>query len=63
MLLLRTTKILPHMDASAASSRGLGTLTGSVRLHCTIQHYAPFLQGIGSGQRQLIDVTCIAEHA
>jgi len=25
-------------------------------------HYAPFL-GIGSGHRQLIAVTCIAEHA
>jgi len=25
-------------------------------------HYAPYL-GIGSGQRQLIAVTCIAEHA
>jgi len=25
-------------------------------------HYAP-LQGIGSGQRQLIAVTCITEHA
>jgi len=26
-------------------------------------HHALFLLGIGSGQRQLIAVTCIAEHA
>jgi len=41
----------------------LGTLTHA-QLHVL---YKPtlcsFLQGIGSGQRQLIAVTCIAEHA
>jgi len=41
----------------------LGTLTHA-QLLTVYQplHYAPLI-GIGSGHRQLIDVTCIAEHA
>jgi len=41
----------------------LGTLTHAqlTVLYLNL-HYAPW-QGIGSGQRQLIAVTCIAEHA
>jgi len=51
-------------DASAAPSRVLGTLTGTVRLPLVVYyHYTILLAGIGSGQRQLIAVTCIAEHA
>jgi len=42
----------------ASSTRGSGPSI-SYTYHL---HYAP-LQGIGSGQRQLIVVTCIAEHA
>jgi len=40
----------------------LGTLMHA-QLHvlCNSLHYAP-LAGIGSGQRQLIAVTCLAEH-
>jgi len=42
----------------------LGTPTGLSGYHYSTNnlHYAP-LRGIGSGQRQLIAVTCIAEHA
>jgi len=41
----------------------LGTPTHSqITVLSNSLHYAPLI-GIGSGQRQLIAVTCIAEHA
>jgi len=51
------------MDASAATAEVLGTLAhAQLPILSNSLHYAHFL-GIGSGQRQLITVTCIAEHA
>jgi len=43
----------------------LGTLTGTVRLTYVLTNQSTLCSfvGIGSGHRQLIAVTCIAEHA
>jgi len=41
----------------------LGTPTHAQLIRTILTTYTMLLQGIGSGQRQLIAVTCIAEHA
>jgi len=54
------------MHVSAASSRGPRHTNRVVRLQPIVYHPTGtmlLLQGIGSGQRQLIAVTCIAEYA
>jgi len=57
-----------HEHASAATSRGprhTSACAANRTQHLTVSHQPTLctLVGIGSGQRQLIAVTCIAEHA
>jgi len=60
-LQLRSTLLRMSMPAQRPAEV-LGTPTHAQLTICTNRHCAPLL-GIGSGHRQLIAVTCIAEHA
>jgi len=55
---------LVHVTATATVASNLPPPPEPNHLQYTANlHNAPFLPGIGSGHRQLIAVTCIAEHA